>query len=501
MHPGAVSATPFEDYDDYDGCGLAELVADGAVTPGSLLAAAAQRADHHEPDLGAIVDRFDTDGPAAAALIDRAGSGPFAGVPFLLKDLGTVLAGRPMTYGSSGIRWIPDHDGHQAQRLRQAGLVIFGRTATPEFGLAITTEPRTRPPTHNPHRRGYSSGGSSGGSAAAVASGIVPMAGAGDGGGSIRIPAAWCGLFGLKPSRGLVPLGPDLAEGWSGAVADHALTRTVRDSAALLDCTAGYAPGGPYRVDPAPGGYRKAAARDPRPLRIALSRRPLVADTEVAPEVTAALDATASSLIDLGHQVDEVEPAIDRAGFAWDFLAVVCANLALTERQIGERFGPAAVRAFEPETRSLALAGRALRADALLAAKDGWRRAQLAMAELLDDHDVMVCPTVSTAAVPHGTLRPGRSDEVLMSLNQRLERLGSGRVGIRLGLVEERSHPMLSKMAFTILGNVTGLPAMSVPLHRSAHGLPIGIQFYGGMGEDALLLSLAGQLERAELFI
>ncbi|MDY7025365.1 MAG: amidase family protein [Pseudomonadota bacterium] len=210
----------FADYDQYDATGLAELIKSGQVTAEELLLAAIERADQHD-ELNATIQRFDEKALAKAESVSK--EVLFAGVPTLIKDLGNFLAGEPITMGSQAIDWVPDYDDEFIQRYKATGVIPFGKTNVPELGINITTEPKRHGPTHNPHKKGYSSGGSSGGSAAAVAAGIVPIATANDGGGSIRFPASWCGVFGLKPSRGRVPLGPDEAEGWSGAVAGHEL--------------------------------------------------------------------------------------------------------------------------------------------------------------------------------------------------------------------------------------------------------------------------------------
>ncbi len=488
----------FKEYCQFDGIGLGELLNKGEVTASELLDAAIDKANNLNPKLNAIIHRFDK---RAKNQIDKGlPDGIFKGVPFLLKDLTAILEGEKMTMGSRGISWVPDYDSEHVKRIKQSGVLIFGKTNTPEFGLTITTEPKAHGPTHNPHKQDYSTGGSSGGSACAVAAGIVPMAGAGDGGGSIRFPSAWCGVFGLKPSRGLNPLGPDIGQEWSGAVADHIITRTVRDSAAMLDYTAGSEVGSPYKITKDKTAYLNATLSDPKPLKIALSQKPLIENTKVEREVLEALYQTAKQLESLGHIVEEVEPNIAIERFWSDFFLVVCSHVAANENAMRRRFGKQAISQFEASTKNMAQLGRALRADELLYALEGWHLHSRAMGELLTQYDLMLCPTVPTTAVPHGELPASKKDELLMDLSGKFSAFGTGKLALKSGMVQQLAHPVLSKMAFTILGNITGLPAMSVPLHTSSKGLPIGMQFYGNMCEEAKLFSLASQLERAAFF-
>jgi amidase len=318
------------------------------------------------------------------------------------------------------------------------------------------------------------------------------MAHGGDGGGSIRFPASWCGVFGLKPSRGRNPLGPDQGEDWQGAVAEHVLTRSVRDSAAMLDCSSGHEIGAPYNIAPSSGSFLSATQREPKSLRIALSRRPLVS-TDVHIDVEAALNKTAKQLSELGHEVVELEPDIDIERFWRDFFVVVCGEVAAMVAGYKSVYGAACVNQFEPATKNMAMIGRSLSAADFVSAKKGWHDIQLAMGRLLEKHDLMLCPTVPTPAVPHGQLPNSRFEELLMLASHRVN---VGKILLCSGLVEQMASPVLEKMAFTMMGNITGLPAMSVPLHISQDGLPIGMQFTGRMNDEETLFSLAAQLER-----
>ncbi len=489
----------FKEYTHYDALGLAALVHSKQVSAKELLDAAVSRANQLNPKLNAIIHRFDERAYQAA----QAGlpSGAFTGVPYLLKDLSFDFAGEPLTMGSRSVNIISKYDSEIVKRMKATGVNTFGKTNTPEFGLIITTEPKAHGAAHNPFKKGYSTGGSSGGSAAAVASGIVPMAGSGDGGGSIRFPAAWCGVFGLKPSRGRNPLGPAFGEGWDGAVADHVISRSVRDSAAMLDATSGAEIGAPYVIAPPDGTFLQAAMRAPRQLTIALHQQPLVANTVVDKEVLAVLEQTAAQLEAMGHRVIPAEPTINIERFWHDFIVVVCAHTAFTVDNIERCFGSKHIQNLEPQTYNMALLGRSLSAVDLVHAKQGWHECQYQTGKLLTQYDMILCPTVPTPAVKLGVLSPSRMEEMLMRSASVLNKgFDMGKYAFSSGMIETLSQPVLSKMAFTLLGNITGLPAMSVPLGMSKKGLPIGMQLIGRMNDETTLLSVAGEMERAGMF-
>jgi amidase len=489
----------FKEYTQYDALGLAALVKSKDVSAKELLDAAVDKANSLNPKLNAIIHRFDERAYEAA----QAGlpAGAFTGVPYLLKDLSFDFADEPLTMGSRSVNIVTDYDSEIVKRMKATGVNTFGKTNTPEFGLIITTEPKAHSATHNPFKKGYSSGGSSGGSAAAVASGIVPIAGAGDGGGSIRFPAAWCGTFGLKPSRGRNPIGPSIGEGWDGAVADHVITRSVRDSAAMLDATSGAEIGAPYVIAPPDGSFLQAAMRAPRPLTIALHKQPLVANTVVDKEVLAVLEQTAAQLEAMGHRVIPAEPNINIDKFWHDFLVVVCAHTAFTIDNVERCFGAEHVKNLEPQTYNMAMLGRSLSAVDLVHAKHGWHNSQYQTGKLLTEYDMILCPTVPTPAVKHGVLPPSRMDEMLMRSAGMLNKgFDMGKYAFSSGMIEKLSAPVLGKMGFTLLGNITGLPAMSLPLGISKKGLPIGMQLIGRMNDETTLLSVAGEMERAGLF-
>ena len=485
-----------EDYALYDATALAELVRTRQVTARELAEEAISRIERQDKALGAMMERrFDR------ARLEAAGgvpAGPFAGVPFLLKDNLTPAAGIPYHNGSRIWRgWSPEHDSTLVQRLHRAGLVLLGSTKAPELCLMPVTEPGSFGPARNPWDTGRTPGGSSGGSAAAVAAGWVPMAHATDGGGSIRIPASCCGLFGMKPTRGRTPLGPQVGEAWHGLSVAHAVTRSVRDSAALLDATHGADPGAPYHAPPPAGTFLEAAHRAPGRLRIAWS-----ADTPngapVHAHCRAAVEAAARLAAELGHEVAEGAPPID-AGLYHDFMTLffTAAALELEEAEAATGIRPA-LSELEAPTALAVLIGRSIPGHELAAAKERLYRASRRIAAFFEEVDVLLTPTLAQPPLPVGALAP-RGFEAAAQKAAAALRLG--------GLI--RRTPMLDEVVdrtfafipFTPPFNVTGQPAASIPLHWTAEGLPIGVQAVGRFGEEATLFSLAAQMEAARPWV
>jgi amidase len=462
-----------EDFETFDGLGLAELIRTKEVTPDEVLAAALERIDARNPIVNAVVTRMDDHARAAI----RAGlpDGPFKGVPYLLKDLGVLYSGAVTASGSKLFaNNLADHDSEIVVRMKRAGLVIVGKSNTPEMGIAPSTEPRLFGPTRNPWSLGYSAGGSSGGAAAAVAAGMLPMAHATDGGGSIRIPASACGLFGLKPTRARNPAGPDAGEGWSGASIGHAVTWSVRDSAALLDATSGPDVGDPYWAPPPARPFLEEIGRDPGRLRIALNVTPWIPGP-VDPECAQAARAAARLCEGLGHHIEEARPQIDEAAWGQATLVIVAASLT-----------------FALETRAAAL-GRTLSQDDV--ERLTWERVQQAkafsaadyaraihtvhrtgrvVARFLEAYDVLLTPTMAKPPHPLGVLDLSATDTA--------------------AFVAART----ASVGFTSLFNSSGHPAMSVPLATSKSGLPLGVQFVARFGDEATLFRLASQLEAAQ---
>jgi amidase len=482
----------FKEYDQYDGLGLAELIRTRQVSAADVCEAAVARIRNSNPAINAVVTpMFEA---AVAELSRGLPEGAFRGVPFLLKDLLSSCAGVPLTFGCKALRnFVPDHDSELVARYKQAGLLILGKTNTPEFGLVAYTEPELFGPTRNPWDLSRTPGGSSGGSAAAVAAGMVPLAGAGDGGGSIRIPAAYCGLFGLKPSRGRVPTGPDFGELWQGAVVEHVITRTVRDSAAMLDAIAGADAGAPFVLARPERPYLEETRREPQRLRVGFClRAPL--ETPVHPENEKAVLQTALLLQRLGHDVEEAAPELDGRALARSYLTMLYGEVAADLEELGRVLGrPVRPADVETATWTVGLIGRYESAAAMAAARRLWGRAGRAMGRFHAAYDLYMTPATAQPPARIGELKPGPLETgALKAVN----RLRLSRLLQRSGLIDRLALEQMARTPFTQLANFTGQPAMSVPLHRTRAGLPCGVHFMARSGDEATLFRLAAQLER-----
>jgi len=458
-----------DDYLACDAVGLAELIAANEVTALEALEAALARAAKVNPQINAITMDLSERARREASL---PAAGPLAGVPFLLKDLGPALAGTPTTSSSKLFKdEIAAADSPLTAAYRGAGLVIFGKTNTPELGLEPVTEPAMFGPTRNPWDLSRTAGGSSGGAAAAVAAGILPAAHASDGGGSIRIPASCCGLFGLKPSRGRVSSAPR-NEGWGGFSTSHAVSHSVRDSAVLLDIASTPQPGDPYWAAPPEVPYADAAARDPARLRIAFSTLAF-AGPGIDPECAEAVRAASRLCEDLGHHVEEAAPPVDRAALAAAGV-VISASVAAELDAIVERRGrPITADDVEPITLNSYERGRGISGSAYVRALRAAHAYGRAMAAFFESYDILITSTLGSTAIPVGALHGEPLD------------------------LEGYADRLFAFMPNTQVFNVTGQPAASIPLAMSAGGLPIGVQFTARNAEEGLLFSLAGQLERA----
>jgi amidase len=457
---------------DLDAVGQAQAVRDGLVSPQELVAAAVARIEARDGELNSVVHRrFDR---ALAEAADAPEGTPFRGVPTLVKDLGWTMAGEPYTGGSRTLTGVEAGiDATTVTRLRAAGFVVLGRTNTPEFGTSVTTEPALHGPTRNPHDPAYSAGGSSGGSAAAVAAGLVAVAGAGDGGGSIRIPASMCGLVGLKPSRGRISNGPVVGESWGGLATVGLLSRTVRDSAAVLDVLAGFEQGDPYTAPALPGPLAREVGADPGRLRVGFTTAHPRGDVPEDPDLTAAVTRAAALLESLGHQVGPGHPeALGDEAFPDRFAAIVCANLAAEVEAVGAwRGSPVALAELEPFNRVLAELGRAVSAAEHILNLlwiDGYRARMTAW---WDTFDLLLVPTLAVAPYRIGWFSAD-------------------------GVEAEIARATLA-VSYTAPFNATGQPAISLPLHRTAAGLPVGVQLVAAPGREDVLIRVAAQLESA----
>jgi len=488
-------AETFAEYEQYDAMGLAELVRRGDVTPRELVLTAIERIEALNPRLNAVIHRLYDDAlnTADGPLPD----GPFAGVPFLIKDLLSWYAGAPVRSGSRLLNdFIAPMDSELVRRYRRAGVIILGKTNTPEFGLTPFTEPELFGPTCNPWDPTRTSGGSSGGSAAAVAAGMVPMAGGGDGGGSIRIPASCCGIFGLKPTRGRTPTGPIEGELWEGAAIEHVLTRSVRDSAVMLDAISAPEAGSPYVTAPPGRPFRDEVGAEPGRLRIAFTDRPLLGD-HMDEDCKVALRDTVSLLESLGHTLVEASPPLEREEFLRAFLLMVCgqaeADLRDAQAATGKRASPDNV---ESATWALALLGRSYNAGDISHARRTLERTARSVGRWFDGYeiDALLTPTLTTPPFVTGALQPPSHERVAMAA---LGRLRAGVVLRAAGALEKAAQRVFDWIACPPLFNVTGQPAMSVPLTWNSAGLPIGMHFAARWGDEATLFRLAAQLESA----
>ena len=464
--------TTFPEYEQYDGLGLAELVRRKQISPEELLAAAIERVEARNPAVNAVI--MPLHDYARAAIAAGLPEGPFRGVPYLMKDLTAPIAGVRMTRGSRFFADTPPAtaDSEHVARLKRAGLVFFGRTNSCEVGLSLTCEPRQYGPTRSPWDRARISGGSSGGAAAAVGARMVPMAHASDGFGSIRAPAACCGLVGLKPTRGRNTFAPVTGEGLGGCSTEHAVTLTVRDTAALLDATAGPGPGDPYVAPPPARPYLDEVRAAPRALRVAWTAA-APNGAPVAPEYLRALAETAGLCAELGHHVEEANPEIDGAAVVPTFLTFAAVN---TQVNLGGH--PTAGRYPRPDEVERVTWGTAERGSQITSA-DYVRATQTAhklgrqMAAFHARWDVLLTPGLGTLPPPLGW------------------------IDMMLDDVDEYWRRVFHFSPFTVWFNLTGQPAVMLPLGRTESGFPIAVQLVARFGDEATLFRLGAQLESA----
>jgi amidase len=459
-----------------DATAQAALVRDGEATPVELAEAAIARIEATDPEVNAVIHPLFEEGLAAAA--GELHEGPFKGVPFLLKDLGAAFAGQPLHLG---MQYLKDRDfrapmdSYLAQRFRQAGLVTIGKTSCPELGILPTTEPRAYGPTRNPWDTCRSAGGSSGGSAAAVAAGMVPFAHANDGGGSIRIPASNCGLVGLKPSRQRISEGPMIGDVMSGLTCELCVSRSVRDTAALLEAVHGPAPGDPYVAPPPLRPYTEEVGADPGALRIALWTETVI-EQDADPEVVLAARNAAKALEGLGHAVEQPDLSVLKS---IDLVQPFLVRWAAGQAQILDQFsivtgnviGPDDV---EPLTWALAEIGRKHHSGEYLAAIGQHQVMSRMFAGVHESgFDLILSPTMGEPPPPLGSFDDSGPDPM------------------------DAFHRAFIDGCFTAALNATGQPAISLPLHWSEGGLPIGVQLIAPLGREDVLLRVAAQLEQA----
>jgi amidase/6-aminohexanoate-cyclic-dimer hydrolase len=462
---------PIQEYSRFDALGLADLIRSRRASAEEVLEAALTRTNEVNARINAVVvPMFDE---AQARVRSGLPNGPFTGVPYLLKDLGIYYTGFRTTAGCRfNADYVADHDSELTRRYKEAGLVILGKSASPEFGLTTSTESALFGATRNPWNLERVAGGSSGGAAAAVAAGIVPAAHATDGGGSIRIPASACGLFGMKPTRARISLAPDAGEGWSGLSCPHAVSRSVRDSAALLDVAAGPVAGDPYWAPPPSGTFLSEVGKPAGKLRVALTTQAFNG-APVDAECKAAAEDAARLCESLGHQVTEAAPTLDYAKLGQATRTIVGSNILANLREraavLGRDFTKDDV---EPLTLSIAEDGKKLDAGTYAASIRTVHRVGRQVAAFFEDYDVLLSPTMAAPPKPLGVLSQSNPN------------------------AQEYLAHLLQTIGFTQLMNVAGVPAMSVPLAWSRENLPIGIQFAAPFGDEATLFRLAAQLEQ-----
>ncbi|MBW8844843.1 MAG: amidase [Burkholderiales bacterium] len=486
----------FTTYRRHDATSLAAEVAAGRVAPRTLLDLALTRLADVQPRLNPVCRLMEAE--ARAQLARDAGKGPLAGVPFLIKDAAQDYAGLPTSLGSHALAGLPParEHAHVVRRLLDAGLVVFGKTNTPELALKGVTDPLHFGRSSNPWDPRRTPGGSSGGAAAAIAAGVIPMAAGNDGGGSIRIPAACCGLVGLKPSRGRVSVGPGQGEVWFGASSEGVLSRSVRDTALALDILSGPEAGDPVAL-PAPATPFVDQMRAPlRRLRIAWCTDSPIGEP-VHDEARLAVERTVALLKGLGHVVEPARPDIDGRALASSFLHIYFGQVpAALSRAIalGGREAD-----FEPLTRVIAALGRATSAERLTQELQRWNDYARGLAALHSRYDLYLTPTLASPPVLHGTGDPPPLQIAALSALRASGLLGLlKRAGLLDGVVHQMATDSLRHVPFTQLANLTGTPAISLPLHWTADGLPLGVQFVGAPAEEGLLLQLAAELDAAQ---
>ena len=486
----------FAGYRRHDATSLAAEVAAGRVSAASLLDLALARLAEVQPQLNPVCRLMQAE--ARAQLAQGIGSGPLAGVPFLIKDAAQDYRGLPTSFGSRALAGLPParEHAHVVRRLLDAGLVVFGKTNTPELALKGVTDPLAFGRSSNPWDVNRTTGGSSGGAAAAVAAGVVPMAAGNDGGGSIRIPAACCGLVGLKPSRGRVSVGPGQGEVWFGASSEGVISRSVRDTALALDILSGPEPGDPVAL-PAPATSFVGQLQAPlRRLRIAWCADSPIGEP-VHDDARFAVEHTVALLKSLGHSVEPACPDLDGRALANSYLHIYFGQVPATlSRAVAAGSREAD---FEPLTRVIAALGRATSAERLTLELQRWNDYARALGALHARYDLYLTPTLASPPVLHGTGDPPPLQIAALGLLRASGLLSLlKRAGLLDGVVNQMATDSLRHVPFTQLANLTGTPAVSLPLHWTNEGLPLGLQFIAPPGQDGLLVQLAAELEAAQ---
>ena len=486
----------FQEYRKYDATGLAALVKNKEVTPNELLEIAISRADEVNPKINSIVTKLYDYGKTQLKTLNY--NAPFAGVPFLLKDLGHQLKGTRYTAGTRYLKnYISTQNSVFTDKILESGLVIFGKTNIPEFGLTPFTEPLLHGATHNPWNLERTTGGSSGGSSASVAAGITPMASANDGGGSIRIPASCNGLVGLKPSRGRISLGPFAGEGWSGAVHEGVVTRSVRDSALFYDLMSGAGPGDPYTIQHPARPYIEEVNLPVGKLKIGYSTDfPAGFDFKKDDENIEAIKNTVQLLKDLGHEVEEVKLPYTKEMLMESYTIIIYGELSasLTELESiqGKKLSP---DDFEPQTWLLYQLGKSYTAHDFALGRLKWNTICRLMGEFHQKYDILLTPTLGEKPFIIGSKQMPKFDEAGLRF---LNKIGLSHLLKYTGKVKETAEKTFHWIPIVPLSNITGQPSITLPLHWSKDNLPIGTLFTAAMGKEDVLFRLSAQLEKTK---
>jgi amidase len=486
----------FEEYRKHDAVSLAQLIKDKEVTPLELLDIAIKRTEEVNPKINAVVTPlYDV---AKEQLKTMNSEAPLAGVPFLIKDLGPQLKGTRYTGGSRLLKnYYSTENSVVTDRMLNAGLVIFGKTNTPEYGCTPWTEPLLFGPTRNPWNLEHTPGGSSGGSGAAVAAGIVPIASANDGGGSIRIPASCNGLFAVKPTRGRVTFGPQLGESWGGLTSEGVISRSVRDSAVYLDMVCGSSKGDPYSIQSPDEPYAEEARATPRKLKIAYSYQlPEGLKAPIDMENISAINNTVKLLKDLGHDVVEIEFPYHSDWLVKEFYTIMCGETSAEVEDLSHvRGAKAKIKDLEPNTWLLYKMGKSISANEYAYARVKVNELNRKMASLHSKYDLFLTPTLGMKPFKIGAMNNTKIDDISLRI---INQLGLSILAKFSGKIEETAHKTFSWIPYAPLANLTGQPAMTVPLHWNKDNLPIGVMFTAPWNDEATLFQLGAQLEKAQ---
>ena len=485
----------FEEYRKHDATALAELVKKKKVSADELLEIAIKRTEEVNPKINAVVTPLYEH--AKEQLKKLNGDAPLAGVPFLIKDLGPQLKGTRYTGGSGLLKnYVSTENSVVTERMLKAGLVIFGKTNTPEYGCTPWTEPLLFGPTRNPWNLEHTPGGSSGGSGAAVAAGIVPIASANDGGGSIRIPASCNGLFAVKPTRGRVTFGPQLGESWGGLTSEGVISRSVRDSAFYLDLVCGSSKGDPYSIQSPDRPYAEEVKTNPKKLKIAFSfQLPEGLNATIDPENITAINNTVKLLKDLGHEVVEIEFPYHSDWLVKEFYTIMCGETSAEVEDLSNvRGAKARIKDLEPNTWLLYKIGKSISANEYAYARVKINELNRKMADLHSKYDLFLTPTLGKKPFKIGAMNNSKSDDIALRI---INNLGLSILAKYSGKIEETARRTFSWIPYPPLANLTGQPSMTVPLHWSKDNLPVGVIFTAPWNDEATLFQLGAQLELA----